>query len=225
VRSHGTHKLVALVQGKTLEEVKYHLKTKLGITDEFYQHCEIHPIYGTGQGSGNSPIIWLVISSVLFNCYEEKAHGATFESPDRSVRLRLFKVAFVDNTTSYVNKFAENVTPTPEDMTPILTRDIQLWSDLLWLSGGTLELSKCLYHYWNYDFTKSGRPFLQPEQIGPVLSIVNGNNEPETIPVRSAYEAHKTLGYHKSPCGSQKTQFDVLKKNVTTTPGSSLAAL
>ena len=81
-RSHGMHRCVALVQGKTLQDVHYHLKTNLGVSEENYKHCEIHPIYGTGQGSGNSPIIWLVISSVLFNCYESKAHGATFECPD-----------------------------------------------------------------------------------------------------------------------------------------------
>ena len=41
-RTHGLHRSIALVQGKTLEEVKYHLKTKLGITEEYYQHCEFH---------------------------------------------------------------------------------------------------------------------------------------------------------------------------------------
>jgi hypothetical protein len=72
-RAHGMHKFVALVQGKTLEDVRYHLKTKLGISAENYQHCQISLIYGTGQGSGNSPTVWLVISSILFNCYESKA--------------------------------------------------------------------------------------------------------------------------------------------------------
>lgn len=33
-----------------------------------------------------------MISSVLFSCYEDKAHGATFESPDRSLNLRLFRI-------------------------------------------------------------------------------------------------------------------------------------
>jgi hypothetical protein len=51
-RAHGMHKFVALVQGKTLEDVWYHLKTKLGISAENYQHCQISLIYGTSQGSG-----------------------------------------------------------------------------------------------------------------------------------------------------------------------------
>jgi hypothetical protein len=63
-RAHGMHKFVALVQGHTLEDVRYHLQTKLGISTGNYQHCQTSPIYGTGQGSGNSPTVGLVISSI-----------------------------------------------------------------------------------------------------------------------------------------------------------------
>ena len=106
-RIHGLHRYVVLVQGKTLEEVKYHLKTQLRVSDEFYQHCTITPIYGTGQGSGNSPTIWLVVSSILFTCYSKRAYGARFESPDRSICLDLFRVGFVDDTCGYVNEFRQ----------------------------------------------------------------------------------------------------------------------
>ena len=212
-RCHGLHRLVAIVQGATLEEVHYHLKTSLGITEDNYKHCDIHPIYGTGQGSGNSPTVWLVISSVLFNCYETKAHGALFESPDRSVSLMIYRVGFVDDTCGYVNRFQDDSPPTPEMLISMLTNDSQLWSDLLWLSGGALELPKCTYHYWNYKFKPVGTPFLQASQVGPPVVIQTGDrHRQETVPFRSAYNAYKTLGYWKSPSGRQATQFKVLKK-------------
>ena len=207
------HRYVALVQGETLEEVKYHLKTKMGITEESYQHCELYPIYGTGQGSGNSPTIWLVISSVLFKCYEDKAYGAIFESPDRKLRMKLFRTSFVDDTTSYVNKFCQDIPPKPKELIAMLTHDSQLWSDLLWKSGGALELPKCSYHYWNYEFNATGRPVLQGFQVGPNVNVYTGDRSKiETVPSCSAYTAYKTLGYYKSPCGSQATQYSVLKK-------------
>jgi hypothetical protein len=213
-RAHGMHKFVALVQGHTLEEVRYHLKTKLGISTENYQHSKISPIYGTGQGSGNSPTVWLVISSILFNCYESIAHGAIFESPDRSLRLKLYRAGFVDDTASYVNRFCDNNPPSPATMIAMLTHDSQLWSDLLWTSGGALELPKCVYHYWQYKFTAEGKPFLQNGQIGPNVEIqVGDRSRSETVPAKSAYVSYRTLGYHKSPCGSQKSQYKVLKKN------------
>ena len=211
-RCHGLHRCVALVQGRTLQDVHYHLKTNLGITEENYHHCEIYPIYGTGQGSGNSPTVWLVVSSVLFNCYESRAHGALFESPDRSISLQLYRVGFVDDTQSYVNKFEDDVPPTPEEMIRLLTHDSQLWSDLLWASGGALELPKCLYHHWQYYFHPSGAPILHACQTGPDVVLHTGDgSSTEVVPFLSPYKAHKTLGYYKSPSGAQSTQFRILK--------------
>lgn len=95
----------------------------------------------------------------------------------------------------------------------MLTHDSQLWSDLLWKSGGALELPKCLYHFWHYDFTPIGRPFLEGGQIGPDVNVSTGDRTKiETVPSKSAYESHKTLGYHKSPCGNQTKQYSELKK-------------
>jgi hypothetical protein len=64
--SHGQHRDVCFVHVATLQEAKFRLKTDMGVTEIFYQHCKAYPIYGTGQGSGNSPVIWVFISSVLF---------------------------------------------------------------------------------------------------------------------------------------------------------------
>jgi hypothetical protein len=194
-----------------LEDIQYHLKTQLGISEENYKHCQCFPIYGTGQGSGNSPTVWLVISSVLFNCYEEKAYGAVFESPDCTIRMKLFRSGFVDDTAGYVNKFLEDFSPSPKEMIRMLTHDSQLWSDLLWTSGGALELPKCMYHYWHYQFTLPGRPYLQASQIGPDFFIKTGDRtQTEKVPSLSAYKLYKTLGYYKSPCGSQAKQLQVL---------------
>jgi hypothetical protein len=49
---YGLHRKVCIVQGRILEDAKYHLKTKLRVSDEFIQHCKAFPIFGTGQLSG-----------------------------------------------------------------------------------------------------------------------------------------------------------------------------
>jgi hypothetical protein len=72
-RSHGQHRDVCFVHEETLQEAKFRLKTEMGVTKEFYQHCKAYLIYGTGQGSGNSPMIWVFISSVLFKCHAQYA--------------------------------------------------------------------------------------------------------------------------------------------------------
>ena len=212
-RSHGLHRNVALVQGNTLEDVKYHLKTQLGVTDEYYQHCTVSPIYGTGQGSGNSPTVWLVVSSILFRCYSATAFGARFESPDGTVFVDLYRIGFVDDTCCYVNLFRRDIPPDPEELISLLQHDSQLWSDLLWKSGGALELPKCTYHFSQYKFAVDGTPFLQQGQVGPAVYVTTGDgNDVLTVPSSSVYVAHKTLGCYKSPSGAQKTQFQKLEQ-------------
>jgi hypothetical protein len=56
-RKYGHHHRIIVVNAKTLKEAQFHLKMALGISEEFYSHCDAYPIYGTGQGSGNSPVI------------------------------------------------------------------------------------------------------------------------------------------------------------------------
>eukprot|EP00957_Ditylum_brightwellii_P046642 3540067-Ditylum_brightwellii.AAC.1 len=52
-----------------------------------------------GHGSTNSPTIWLIISSTLFDAHEEKAHCAKFISPDITISVSLGMVSFVDDAT------------------------------------------------------------------------------------------------------------------------------
>eukprot|EP00957_Ditylum_brightwellii_P159116 12109756-Ditylum_brightwellii.AAC.1 len=51
----GLHKNVTFTHATTLEKAKYCLETALGVSDEYYQHCLLYPIYGSGQGATNSP--------------------------------------------------------------------------------------------------------------------------------------------------------------------------
>jgi hypothetical protein len=60
-RRMGIHPRVAKLNNRTLEKARFHLKTSVGISMSSYSHCPEHPIYGTGQGSGNSPHIWCFI--------------------------------------------------------------------------------------------------------------------------------------------------------------------
>jgi hypothetical protein len=104
-RKYGQHRQIVMVNALTLQQAKYKLKPELCISDKAYSSCTAFPLYGTGQGSGNSPMIWCFISSTLFDCHQAHAFGALFESPDRTVTLSFSMVGFVDDSTSTVNDF------------------------------------------------------------------------------------------------------------------------
>jgi hypothetical protein len=148
-RKCGLHKNAVFVMARTLEEAKYRLKTELGISEGFYQHSHYTPIHGTGQGSQNSsPAVWCLISSVLFDCFESKATGATLESPNRSESITIYMIGFVDDSTGQVNDFLSNEQPAPTTLLAKMQYDAQLWNNLLFTSGGDLELPKCSYHVY-----------------------------------------------------------------------------
>ena len=53
------------------------------------------PIHGSSQGVGNSPGVWCCISCVAFECYNAKAHGATFYSSNEAITCQIFMIGFV----------------------------------------------------------------------------------------------------------------------------------
>ena len=72
-QKYGMHKNVCIVQATTLEEAKYHLHNQHSVTEEYYQHCKVYPIYGIGQGSGSSPVLLIIISSILIGACQENS--------------------------------------------------------------------------------------------------------------------------------------------------------
>jgi hypothetical protein len=139
---YGVDKQICIVQGCTLVEAKYYLHTKFGVSEGFTSYSQACPIHGTGQGSGNSPVYWLFISSTLFDCHALKAHRAQFCSPDKSLSVDLYMMGFVDNTSNRTNFFEHEVQPTMEELLRLMHHNAQLWNNLLWASGGLLELPK-----------------------------------------------------------------------------------
>ena len=146
-------------QGKTLEEAKYHLKTKFRVFEDFIQHSIAHPIFGTGQGSGNSLTYWLFISSTLFDMYNTKAHSSLYQSPNRQIEVEVKAVGFVDDVRTSVNAFADNWI-TLCQLIAMATSDSQLWHDILSASNRVLELPKCGCHAMIFEFKPTGEPII-----------------------------------------------------------------
>ena len=206
-RKYGMHRNICIVQGRTLAEAKYHLKTKLGISDDFIQHSRAFPIFGTGQGSGNSPMYWLFISSTLFDLYEHRAGGSHYSSPDGSIKTDVKIVGFVDDTRNSTNDFANNEVPL-EILLNKATQDSQLWHDLLRACNQSLELSKCGYHAIMYSFQPTGEPTLETRPPS-AIRLQDFSDHPIDINQWDNTTATKYLGVYKCPA-DQKKQFEFL---------------
>ena len=128
----GMHKSIVFVNALTLERAQYYLKTNLGVSETSYTHCSELPIYGTGQGSGNSPTtIWCFVCSTLFDAIESVTHGATFSCYNKHHQVRIYMIGFVDDCTQRVNLFDNDVQPDASCLIQMMQRDAQKWNDLL----------------------------------------------------------------------------------------------
>ena len=210
-RKYGMAKQVCIVQGKTLAEAKYHLKTKLGISEEHVIHTYEAPWFGTGQGSGNSPMCWLVIVSTTFDMYTLRSKGVLYSHPTSEYSVALHILGFVDDTNTRTGNFHRHPMPPIESLMADASKDSQLWHDLLEASNQTLELSKCKYHVIHFEFESSGEPKMVDQDQPPVaLKIKDKSGNPVTITHLPNKKASPYLGCHKAPASNQEQQ-QVLK--------------
>ena len=198
----------------SLEAAKYKLKTELlGLSDQWYTHDSEQPIYGTGQGSGNSPMIWCFLSSVLLDCYDKQAFGANYGLPDRSLTTKINMIGYVDDSNGQTNQFMyDQEQPADEQIIQLAQHDAQAWHDILQVSGGALELPKCVYQILSWAFMLDGSPI--PKGYDNTHKIIvkdTKTNNDQEIQGISAHTAHKTLGHYKDPAGNQHKQRKELK--------------
>jgi hypothetical protein len=126
-------------------------------------------------------------------------------------------IGFVDDSTGQVNDFLSNTQPDPETLAQIMKIDAQLWSDLLWISGGSLELPKCSYHQVHFDFLPTGRPIMRPGQVTNQIYLSDAQTgAPIPIQSKSVLNPHKTLGHYRAPAGLAKTQLKELRNKSKT---------
>jgi hypothetical protein len=214
-RRFGVAKSATQSNGYTLLKANYHIRTELGLSDSSYSHTSDMPIYGTGQGSGNSPMIWCFLSSILYDCYELKTYPAQYCNPDWTNKCHISMIGFVDDSNGQVNSFYETENPTTlQSLVHKARKNAIEWSNLLSATGGALELSKCSYHVMYWKFSIQGAPVLSniqseitPLQVPDVL-----NDTLHTLEFLPPSVAHKTLGHYKEPVGLQKQQFRQLKE-------------
>jgi hypothetical protein len=74
-RKNGCPESAVRMHAQTLKNAKYYLKTQLGISEEHFSN-EITPVYGNGQGAGDSPSQWSQESAMLFKIYQDLVPGA-----------------------------------------------------------------------------------------------------------------------------------------------------
>ena len=134
----------------TLREAHYHVKTQLGVSNEYYTTTESSTVHGFGQGGQESPSIWAIISDIIMKCLGEKLEGAILCDSKQLLRVKQIFTGFVNDTTLWVNTpFQSNLHSYIQSIDALLQQTettAQWWEELLHSTGGKLELPKCFYY-------------------------------------------------------------------------------
>jgi hypothetical protein len=106
-RKNGCPKEAVKMHASTLKKAQYHLKTQHRISDEYYSNATT-PVYGNGQGAGDSPSQWSQESAMLFQLYEEMTTNAKMCDRFGETMTTLPIAAFADDTNLLGNKNKNN---------------------------------------------------------------------------------------------------------------------
>jgi hypothetical protein len=100
-RKYGVYKDLVNLHYKTLTNTKYRIKITGGNKTFVFSNSSKTPIYGTRQGSNNSPIIWLFISDTIAQIMETSAIRASYATDDSQKSLNLKMTTYVDDVNTH----------------------------------------------------------------------------------------------------------------------------
>jgi hypothetical protein len=163
IRRLGYSKNSVKMLGKLWEQLEHHIGTGFGVSDISYSSTVEKLLYGIGQGSCSSPILWAFLNQMILTALEEKYDCITLVSVDRSTISTRPGDSFMDDTTNGTTDEDVTKDPVPIDEKELISDEeamvkrmediIQFFLDLLQVTGGDLAPEKCVWyliaHRWN----------------------------------------------------------------------------
>ena len=211
-RSFGVSQEASAAMLRTIQEMKFFLRTAFGDSSEFAGALAEVKTQGLCQGNGAAPAGWAVVSITILNAHKRKGHGAKFLCPISLVRSNLAAVLYVDDTD--VIHFDMTKDEDKLETLAHLQDSVLNWGRLLIATGGSLKPSKCFYHLisfswkpdgsWTYDANEDD------DELALEIPLPDGSTE--AIEHCGVEEAHKTLGVITCPSGNSKPSINHMKE-------------
>jgi hypothetical protein len=199
---------LARLHAQTFHNIRYYIKHKLGISTTPHSHKNPKPIYGVGQGSTDAPARWGFLCDPLLELYKELASDAVITSPLSSKSTNNKIAGFVDDTTTLTIKHYTVML----FIIILLQRDAQIWERLLFTSGGKLEIPKCIFAIFDWNFDSWGRPVLSSTSSNHLHLQSSETKQHAIIPQMSTTKAYKYVGIQLALDGNMEAQIHDLQK-------------
>lgn len=151
---------------------------------------------------------WILTSSRIDRVMNNECSGINLQCPYGKLEASNLMSMFVDDSAQLCNTFKEPNTTILEQT----TSNLQLYSDLVYTTGGKLAHDKCKFYYVNFFFDENDNAKMCSKQDLPTALLVVDAESNEAVSIKhlDVSDPHKTLGYYLSPAGCQEALYDVL---------------
>ena len=132
-------------QTKILKMMTHFILTNKGVSEECWQYSQEFKIFGSGQGTGWSPMVWNSTNDVISICLKENQDKMAFSSPTRKIISERSNDSFVDDMA--IGLTAQPL-ESPEGITTRMNVLANKYDKYLNMSGGRLAVHKCLWYFF-----------------------------------------------------------------------------
>jgi hypothetical protein len=163
LRRIGYSKNSVRMLGLLWTQLEHHVATGFGVSDVSFKSTMDKLLYGIDQGSCSSLIAWALLSQLLLTTLGEEFDCISLVSIDGITADTRHGDSFVDDTTTGATDDIHNLEPIPSSVRGLTQEGdslvarikviIQIFLDLLQVTGGDLAPEKCAWyligHRWN----------------------------------------------------------------------------
>ena len=196
LRSLGLNKSIGTFLARLMYFLRRHIRTKHGVSKQNIRTTKHEVLHGIGQGNGGGPAIWLAHLTVMFKAISAVCTGFNTYCIENKSNISTVGTGYVDDVTlgTSVPREQKQTYGTVRNQ---IKKMGKTWEQLLYISGGRLELSKCFWVpiVWKW---RKGRPYCAGEKSERHKELVLKESETQeeiVIPRKKAKTRRKDWGY------------------------------
>ena len=198
---------VATTQIGVLQKAKYKIKTGYGVSTPVYGDEET-AISGIGQDKGLSPVLWALISPIIFKMCKAKGHGINATTAISKQEISFMGFAFVDDIDLVAD--AEDVNTPGATMIARFQAITTCWNGGIRISGGLIVPEKTQWFwisfYWDgWDLVYHTKDILSGNNTLP-----DKNGDIYTVTREKPTSAFVSLGFNNPLSGGDAATGEVI---------------
>jgi len=190
-----------------LQRAQHHTRTAFGDSKSCFKGTKLQ---GAGQGNTGAAPYWTCISSPMIEIMKERCYYSRFISPLSGMIVILSLLAFVDDTELFLTDDNDD----PEKLLQRAEQAINVWRELLYVTGGIMRSSKCSWTMIAYTPTPGTTKVIPDSKNPGVIHLPDENGQLGVVPRYSSDNASRYLGVFQTTSGNEDRQVDELHAKV-----------